>query len=59
MPAKSAASPTVKYQRVVLKLSGEVLRGRRGAAIRHMHDVDAGVQLQQFRCDVAGGAGAL
>ena len=24
-----------------------------------MHDVDAGVQLQQFRCDVAGGAGAL
>src|SRR5882757_2509222 len=28
MPAKSTASSTVKYQRVVLKLSGEVLRGK-------------------------------
>ena len=33
MPTKSAAAPTVKYQRIVLKLSGEVLRGKGTEAI--------------------------
>ena len=31
MPAKSSSSPAVKYQRIVLKLSGEVLRGAKGS----------------------------
>ena len=61
MPAKSAASATVKYQRVVLKLSGEVLRGkgtepidaatleRMCEQVKEIHDL--GVQV----CVVIGG----
>jgi uridylate kinase len=62
MPAKSAASATVKYQRVVLKLSGEVLRGAKGTEpidaatlermceqVKEIHDL--GVQV----CVVIGG----
>ena len=33
MPTKSAATPHIKYKRVVLKLSGEVLRGKGAEAI--------------------------
>ena len=61
MPAKTAAAPTVKYQRIVLKLSGEVLRGKGTEAIdaatlermceqvKEIHDL--GVQV----CVVIGG----
>jgi hypothetical protein len=38
---------------------GEILRGGCGALIRHVHDVDAGMQLEQLRRDVAGCAVAL
>jgi len=60
MPTKSA-NPTVKYKRIVLKLSGEVLRGKGGDAIdaailermceqvKEIHDL--GVQV----CVVIGG----
>ena len=33
MPTKPAAPPALKYKRIVLKLSGEVLRGGKGTAI--------------------------
>jgi uridylate kinase len=61
MPAKSSPAPTVKYQRVVLKLSGEVLRGKGSEPIdaptlermceqvKEIHDL--GVQV----CVVIGG----
>ena len=61
MPTKSAAAPSVKYKRIVLKLSGEVLRGkgtepidaatldRMCEQVKEIHDL--GVQV----CVVIGG----
>ena len=61
MPTKSAATPVPKYKRIVLKLSGEVLRGkgtepidavtleRMCAQVKEIHDL--GVQV----CVVIGG----